>query len=316
MYNAAIIGAGQLGSRHLQGLKTASLPFDIWVMDNSDESLSLAEKRYDEVPAIGEKRLHLVTSIDEMPDALDFVVVATGSMPRASIVKSLLKHAKVKYLILEKVLFPKLDEYDEIEALLKQTGTACFVNCARRMFGVYHTIHHLLDDSPITMEYDDVNWGLCCNSIHFIDIFMMLNGENKFEVDTTGLIPVIENSKRNGYVEFFGKLAITTPRGNRLFLRCRKDGEGQEPITITTNRLRVSINESTGILDVNDIKSSFRIPYQSETTGLYADMLLKTGFCSLAPYSVSARYHRYFLKAMLDFYNEINNNHADILPIT
>ena len=49
MYNIAIIGAGQLGSRHLQGLKLAKLPIKIQVVDSSAESLAVAKSRYEEV---------------------------------------------------------------------------------------------------------------------------------------------------------------------------------------------------------------------------------------------------------------------------
>ncbi len=49
MFNVAIIGAGQLGSRHLQGLKLSSSPLSITVMDSNDESLRVAKERYDVV---------------------------------------------------------------------------------------------------------------------------------------------------------------------------------------------------------------------------------------------------------------------------
>ena len=119
MYNVAIIGAGQLGSRHLQAMKTASSSLNIWVMDNHEESLKVAKQRYDEIPMIGEKSIEYVGSIDLLPQQLDLVIVATGSKPRASIVKKLLECSKVKYLVLEKVLFPQISDYEEIENLLK-----------------------------------------------------------------------------------------------------------------------------------------------------------------------------------------------------
>ena len=54
MYKVAIIGAGQLGSRHLQGLKVAASPLEITVMDSNEDSLKVAKERYDTVTAIGE----------------------------------------------------------------------------------------------------------------------------------------------------------------------------------------------------------------------------------------------------------------------
>lgn len=46
MYKIAVIGAGQLGSRHLQGLKLSKLKSDIWVVDNNPNSLQIAQQRY------------------------------------------------------------------------------------------------------------------------------------------------------------------------------------------------------------------------------------------------------------------------------
>lgn len=44
MKNISIIGAGQLGSRHLQGLMTAQTEMNIWVVDQSLDSLNTAKK--------------------------------------------------------------------------------------------------------------------------------------------------------------------------------------------------------------------------------------------------------------------------------
>lgn len=49
MYHIAIIGAGQLGSRHLQGLKRAQIPMKIQVVNNALQALEVAEERYEQV---------------------------------------------------------------------------------------------------------------------------------------------------------------------------------------------------------------------------------------------------------------------------
>lgn len=45
MYNIAIIGSEQLGSLHLQGIKTANLELSIEVVDSNIEALRIAEDR-------------------------------------------------------------------------------------------------------------------------------------------------------------------------------------------------------------------------------------------------------------------------------
>ena len=296
MYQVAIIGAGQLGSRHLQGIKLASSPLLIAVMDSNDESLDIARERYDAVSPIGEKNINYVNSMDKLPLELDLVIIATGSMPRASIIKSLLEHALVKYLVLEKVLFPSLTDYNIVAGLLKDKDVRCWVNCPRRMFGMYKQIKETIDPTkPIFMTKTDEDWGLCCNAIHIIDIFLYLTEETSYTVETKFLNDSIVDSKRDGYIEMTGTLKVTTLRGNELTLISEKDFKGE----------------------MNGKTYQYSMPYQSQLTGVLADELLITGGCSLTPFNTSVEYHTPFIEAMLAKYNAIKGTPDNkILPIT
>ena len=317
MYQVAVIGAGQLGSRHLQGLKVAASPLSITVVDSSQESLTVAKERYESVSAIGEKEAFFTDDINNLPSSLDFAVVATGSKPRAAIVRTLLNHSVVSNLILEKVLFTKLDDYDEIEVLLKEKGVRCWVNCPRRMFGSYQLIKNSLSCSePIKMEYKGTPWGLCCNALHFIDAFLYITGEDSYSLDTTGIEPVIISSKRNGYIEMDGTLSIITPKGNTLILTSSQSLQKTAVVDIKNGLKRISLNEATGELTIDGKTVKVATPFQSQMTGLLADMLLSTGYCPLSPYDVSALYHRTFIKEMLIKYNSLTNIESDILPVT
>lgn len=318
MYNLAIIGTGQLGSRHLQAIKTASSPLSIWVLDNNDESLKIASQRYDEIPAIGEKTVNFVSSMESIPSKLDLVVIATGSKPRASLVKSLLGHSEVSYLILEKVLFSKLSDYDEIDSILKVHHVRTWVNCPRRMFGMYQEVKRLLDDSlPIEMIYEGENWGLCCNSIHMIDIFMYLTGETNYSIDVSGLDPAIEESKRPGYIEMTGSVRVQTPQGSSLMLTSKNGFKGHSGMSIKNGDNTVFIDELSGQWEFNGEKKKYSLPYQSQLTGILVDEILKTGGCMLTPFETSSLYHKPFMEAFLGKYNELTNNKDNKeLPIT
>lgn len=181
MYKIAVIGAGQLGSRHLQGLKLSKLKSDIWVVDNNPNSLQIAQQRYEEGEVNSNQTIYYIQLIDQLPAELDLVVIATSSKPRLTILKSLLAKVKVVNIILEKFLFTGLADYDEAAQLLQINHVNAWVNCPRRLFGFYAEIDSMIDkQKPLVMEYADSNWGLCCNSIHMIDIFMMLSGEKAY----------------------------------------------------------------------------------------------------------------------------------------
>lgn len=318
MKRVAIIGAGQLGSRHLQGLKVASSPMEITVMDSNVNSLKIAKERFDAVSPIGEKTIKYVTSIDDLPEELDLVIIATGSKPRASIVKSLLNHSSLQYLVLEKVLFPTLNDYSVIGKLLEENGVRCWVNCPRRMFGTYKQIKENIDVSkPIHMTKADEDWGLCCNSIHMIDLFMYLTEETEYSIETKWLNDKIEDSKRGGYVEMTGMLKIVTPKGNSLTLISEKDFEGEKNFMIENNGNMFVIAEAGGFWIHKNKKKPFTMVYQSQLTGILADEILITGGCSLTSYQISALYHRPFIEALLGKYNDIMGTLDNkLLPIT
>ena len=318
MYQVAIIGAGQLGSRHLQGMKVAASPLSITVMDSNEESLNVAKERYDFVPPIGEKNVNYVNCIDKLPAELDLVIISTGSKPRAAIIQSLLNHATVKYLVLEKVLFPSLTDYDTVSQLIKDKGVRCWVNCPRRMFGMYKQIKETIDTTKtVYMTKADEDWGLCCNAIHMIDIFLYLTEETTYSIETRFLNDEVEDSKRGGYIEMTGTLKVTTPKGNELTLLSAKDFKGEKTFMIQNNQDMYVISEGGGNWSLNGNTYHYSMPYQSQLSGLLADELLITGGCSLTPYELSASYHKPFIEAMLAKYNDIMGTPDNkILPIT
>ena len=76
----AIIGAGQLGSRHLQGACKSSIKVDIEVVDPSESAIEIARERFYEV----DNRTNVINikffeSIEQLSDTLDLVIVATTS---------------------------------------------------------------------------------------------------------------------------------------------------------------------------------------------------------------------------------------------
>lgn len=318
MYNIAIIGVGQLGSRHLQGLKLASSSLNITVLDSNTESIKISKERYDAIPPIGEKTVKYITTFDDIPSHLDLAIVATGSKPRAAIVKMLLKHAKVRYLILEKVLFPILDDYDEIASLLKSEQVRCWVNCPRRMYGMYKQIKEMVDSSkPIIMSYANENWGLCCNAIHMLDTFMFLNNADSYMMDITGLHNQLERSKRDGYIEMIGTIHFETHQGHKLTLISENNYTGFMGMRINNGDNTFMIDEVQNEWSLNGSLYQYRIPYQSQLTGLLVDEILISGGCSLPSYDISSSYHKLFIGTLLHKYNEIISDFNNkLLPIT
>lgn len=317
MKKITIIGAGQLGSRHLQGLMRGKTEMEIWVIDQSKESLKIAKSRCDEIEQASPKVVHYAETVDVLPDTLDLVIVATGSKPRAAIVKILLAHSKVKYMVLEKFLFTRMSEYDEIGALLYEKGVKCWVNCARRMDDCYIKIKNLIEqDKPLKMEYVGPNWGMCCNSVHFIDLWMYMAGNSPYKVDMNEVESRILNSKRQGYIELIGKEFFKSEDGDLLTLSSLEIYTDVPVVKIENAGKVIIVNEAKGEWYYNGQTHYDRLYQQSEMTGMLADEIFETSNCKLVDYTSSAEYHKPYLRAVIDFVNKIQGTNFDSCPIT
>lgn len=316
MNTILIAGAGQLGSRHLQGVKTSKYELDIWVYDLSDESLKIAEERYNQVES-NNKSAHFVNTLDVVPSEIDVVIVASSSKPRAAIVSAILASKAVKYMVLEKFLFPRLSEYEEIGSLIKQKQVKTWVNCPRRMWHGYETIKQIIDNNkPIEYLYEGGEWGMCCNTIHFVDIFMHLNGMKNLSVNLNGLTPEVADSKRAGYVEVHGTEVFTTANGSVLKLTSLHDYKGESHLIIRNGNTAIEYNEGKGVITVNGETITVPVHFQSGLSGILVDELIETGMCRLASYDQSASYHIAYLSEIAPFINRIKGWKSDSCPIT
>lgn len=316
MNTILIAGAGQLGSRHLQGVKTSKHELDIWVYDLSEDALKVAEERYNQIEA-DNKKVHFVTSMDKVPNDIDVAIVASSSKPRASIVKNLLSKRTVKYMVLEKFLFPRLVEYEEIGGLIKEKNVKTWVNCTRRMFESYDYIKSIMNPSKqVDFIFEGGEWGMCCNSIHFIDIFMHITGQHVFSFNIDQLLPVVIDSKRAGYVELLGKEQFTSKNGSRLILSSLPEYNGKSHVIIKNENTVIEFNEGNGEMMVNGNKITFPTHLQSELSGILVDELLSTGSCRLTDYDTSSLYHIGYLSVIAPFINKIKGWTSDACPIT
>ena len=77
-FKVLLCGAGELGSRYLQGLKACSNLLEILVYDPKDQSLMLARRRWDEI--VIEDCPHIIsfhTSLEKIESNIDLAIVST-----------------------------------------------------------------------------------------------------------------------------------------------------------------------------------------------------------------------------------------------
>jgi hypothetical protein len=322
MYNIAIIGTGQLGSRHLQGLAKSSKQYQLYVVDPDEKALSIAKQRYEEVLIPTNKNnVSYHQNISDLPEKSDVAIIATTANVRCGIIESLLDKCSIKYLILEKVVFQKSEDFKPIQNLLLEKGVKTWVNCVRRSFSFYKKIKNELGTDKLSIEVKGNNWGLACNGIHMIDLLVFLTEKTDIIIDTNELENIIIDSKRNGFKELKGTLKIQTSRGDILVLNDRDKYAENFEISISNDSMQFNIFEGDGLVIRHITNNKTReekisIPFQSELTGEIVDQIIDKGVSALTPYEECMQYHIPMLDAYNKHFSKITGKTVITCPIT
>jgi hypothetical protein len=326
MIHCAIIGAGQIGSRHLQALCNLESPTRIDLVDPSEKSLKTALDRYEEVISPSKKNVELCChkSMDGIPSTLDLVIIATNSNVRNEVLKEALQNRSVKNLILEKVLFQKKIDYITVDNFLKESSIPTWVSCWMRTTDLFKKIKSLLNlNECIQMKVEGSKWGMGCNSIHYMDLFSYLSGCNDFKFVRVNLEATVLNAKRKGFKEFIGHLGGRNSRDDSLDLFCkdRREGfvsieirNGPETYLLVTNFVNHFDLKSSNAL-ANRIGKVF-LPYQSEMTHIWVNDILKKGSCDLPTYANSMKLHLELIRVFTYHIERITGEKIDACPIT
>lgn len=320
-YNIILIGAGNLGSRHLQGLALVKHRLKIFVVDVSDTNLELANERYKSVDNGARHEVVFFKSLSDIDEKnFEIAIIATNADIRFEISKDLLNLKAVKYLVLEKVLFQKEKDYDDFLIISTNYDTKIFVNCARRLNHYYQKLSNVdFGSKNIIMEVAGSSWSMGCNSIHFIDLFNFLTGfypekwENKLDNK-------VIKSKRSGFFEFTGELISNDIHGNQLRLVSDKKINSTLLIKIFSEKINYTIDEDSNKVIIEGEKFSkndiIQIDFQSNLTNKIVESLIDFNTCNLPTYEVSSRLHKPLIKVMKDHFNNVNNSNLKYCPIT
>ncbi len=326
MFNIAIIGAGQLGSRHLQALSLIDREIIVDVVDPNPSSLEAAKKRFLEVSnGTRIREVHYYSSLDDISETVDVAIVASNSDVRRKIIEDLLATKQVRSLILEKFLFPREEDFLAVYSLLTKKNTPAWVNCPRRMWPLYQNIKRdLQGEKPIEFIVTGSSWALASNAIHMIDLFSYLTNSLDYSIGYTDLDNVMSMSKRNGFVEFTGRIAGTFDNHVRFGIGCY-NGKGMNLVVhLLLEETQLIIKESEGKVLIGKGKEGwkweemqFMVPYQSQLTHRVVEHIIDKGTCDLTPYEESQKLHLPLLRTFMKHMRALKpEEQITVCPIT
>lgn len=312
--NVLIAGAGQLGSRYLQGLSSYTKPLRIWVYDPSADSLGRAEQRWLEC----DRQPHPVVYTDDLtaiPSLLDTAIVATNADMRLKVVENISQIASVRYWLLEKILAQRVFDLHDL-ARVTSDSEGVWVNTPMHLWPLYRAVREYCPgDRPIN-AYCGSFRGLACNSIHYIDLVSRWNLASVSSIETAALNKQWVSSKRAGFCEVEGRLSVKFSDGSTLTLAGSEQSTDYE-VKIQANGDTWEIDELKGFASSESGKIiNAPILRQSELTAPLVDEILASGSCGLPALAVSIGQHEPLLTALLDHWNVNMPNLLDHVPIT
>ncbi len=312
--NLLIAGAGQLGSRNLQGLSKYSKPLSIWIYDVSEESLAQARERWAEC-AVRPHDVTYITDLKSIPARLDAAIVTTNANVRLQVVERITQLAEVRYWLLEKVLAQKVED---LYAMARTTAGArgAWVNTPMHLWPLYQEVlGNFRRGAPIHASFVRFR-GLACNAIHYIDLVSRWNNASIRSINTDGLRNQWVSSKRPGFYEAEGRLTLSFTDGSTLLL------EGDEQaydysVTIRSDDDVWFIDEAgASASSTRAQKIEAGILRQSDLISPLLDELFTTGTCGLPTLTDSIAQHAPLLTALLQRWNSSMPGRLDHVPIT
>lgn len=320
MKKICIIGAGNIGSRHLQGLKKVSFPLSIEVIDSSSKSLNIARERYKQVESKTPHKISFLKTVSEISKNIDLAIIATSSNVRRKVIDDLLRTTSVKYLILEKILFQEKNDYLYIENVLNKEKIKTWVNFSMRTMPFYRDLKNR--GGSIQMFVSGSQYGLITNVIHFIDYVYFLTGCLEFSVNNQGLDKKIVNSKRRGFLELTGTLVVNFKDGSTGVFTCYPTGNSPFIIEVTSSNFHIISKESERKAWISSSKKGWKwneidtdIPFQSNMTNLLVEKIFKTGNCNLTSYKDAAELHLQLLESLIKYLNS-HSRKFNLYPFT
>jgi predicted dehydrogenase len=309
MVNVCLIGCGGVGKRHLEALLKVKNSINVEVVEPNIEKIKESKQ-------INNKFNNYFFDVNDISNDIYICIVATPANVRKSVIKKLIENKNVKYLILEKVVFQNVEDFKEILKLLSVKNIKAYVNCNLRTQPIYKKIKNMLNlNKKAIFTYNHSrDFNLASSSIHILDLFSYLCGDNKLEIKSF-LSNNIKKSKHNGCVEFNGSLVATSKNGHKLYVYSG-DRDSAEFLNVHQDDKIIISSDGLANLDVRIGKIQMLsknkcvemdIPYiwQSSLTNTYVENIIENKKCDLPTLSELSETH-------ISMLNNFNNHLSDV----
>ena len=319
----ALIGCGNIGSRHLQALTQIRFPIEIDVVEPNKKAQQIAKQRLQEIKY--DEKTHNIQwykHLNELRDDFDLTIVATISTNRVELIKKLLYHGHSRFLI-EKIVCQSTHEYEILLDTMKKFKAKGWVNTNLRYFRSYKKIKNYFSKSKIIhMSLTTAgHYGIGTNAIHYLDLFSWFTDDYKITLDGSSLYNKLFTNKRGkNLIEFAGSITGTISGGSSITLTFIPDANLPLLVNIYGNNNRHLIIDETNERVFNTTHKNLPFDYVYEhtsnlTTKIVNDILTKDN-CNLSSLNNSYYLHMELFRILCNQIEKLTHKKTKICPIT
>jgi len=318
----AIIGSGNIGSRHLQALTKLPFSVEISVVELNREAQQMALQRLKEISH--NEKTHKVLWFEYLNDLkgnFDLTIVATISSGRAGLIKKLLTLGHRRFLI-EKIVCQSISEYETLLKNLKKFKAKGWVNTNQRYFTAYRKIRKYFSKSKIIhISLTTGDYGLGTNAIHYLDLFSWLVNDYKISLDGNSLHnKLLPNKRGKNLVEFTGSIIGTVSSGSSVALTFMPGTDLPLLVNIYGNNGRHLLIDETNerILSITSKSVPFDYVYEhvSKLTTKIVNDIITRDDCHLSTLENSYYLHRELFRILCKHIEKLTHKKTRICPIT
>lgn len=267
MFKVAIVGFGSIGYRYFEAIKKINLPkIKIFLIDRK---IKVLMKNYN----LDLKKINNSDNLKIIPKKINLCIVSTTCNNRYDLIKDLIKITNFKSLILEKPLTQSPKELQKLDKILYKKKNI-WVNTDRRCLDIYKFLKsEIKNTKKVSMKVEGNSWGICCNSLHFVDLFNFLTNKSLEKIEEKSPLKWFP-SKRNGFYDLdCGEIQLKFGKHNLHLISKKKTSQKNIRILIKNEHKIFLIKEN---LDKIELKYNNKVLiFKNEFTSVKMIKIIK-----------------------------------------
>ncbi len=251
----AIIGAGRMGLRHLEVVRSMKLDL-VGICDVSPDALRCAGERG------AAETTHFADAATMLQQVKPECVIVATTAPSHADLTCLAAKRGARYIFCEKPIAVSLKEAHRMLATCREHGVRLGVNHQMRFMEQYTLPKRLVESESFgglaSITVVAGNFGFSMNGTHYVEMFRFMAGGPPVLAQAWFSEEKVPNPRGPQFEDRAGAMRLTTASGKRLFMDLGADQGHGVQVTYAGRYGRITVDELSGDLDLVVRKAEHR----------------------------------------------------------